>query len=188
MGESLSWARTSIVAALPSRSALIDTDFWRRLHAPDAAAPRTAAAPRAPAAVAAAPAAPDAATTAAPVTVAPDTSVATPGAPIDPEIAALFAARNKQIAALRTEGPRLLEARRYHRAAEVCRAWVDLELGNAAAWRCLGLALQAQGQHRDAVAAFRKAKQYDPADASIDALIERSQRGIVADFRSRGGR
>ncbi len=185
MGESLSWARTSIVAALPSPSALIDTDFWRRLHAPDAAAPRTAAAPRAPAGVAAAPAA---ATTAAPVAVAPVTSVANPDAPIDPEIAALFAARNKQIAALRTEGPRLLEARRYHRAAEVCRAWVDLELGNAAAWRCLGLALQAQGQHRDAVAAFRKAKQYDPADASIDALIERSQRGIIANFRSRGGR
>jgi tetratricopeptide (TPR) repeat protein len=178
MGESLSLARETVAAALPSSSSLapsrlIDPDFWHRGRAPDAAAPAapTAGAPASAPAPAPAP-------------------VGNPGldVPIDPEIAALFAARNKRIATLSAEGPRLLDAHQYRRAAESCRAWVDLELGNASAWRCLGLALQAQGEHREAVAAFRKAKQYDPGDGTIDALIARSQRGIVADFMSRRGR
>ena len=42
-------------------------------------------------------------------------------------------------------------------------AWTDLELGSAEAWRCLGEARQARraGGHREAVAALRKAKQYE---------------------------
>ena len=35
--------------------------------------------------------------------------------------------------------------------------------------------------------ALRKAKQFDPTDSTIDAAINRSQRGIVADFLSRRG-
>ena len=46
--------------------------------------------------------------------------------------------------------------------AELCKAWTELELGNAESYRCLGTALQAQGYHQDAINAFRKAKQYDP--------------------------
>ena len=46
-------------------------------------------------------------------------------------------------------------------------------------------ALQAQGLHQEAIAAFRKASQYDPLDRSIDAAVEKSQRGIVADFINR---
>ena len=42
-------------------------------------------------------------------------------------------------------------------------------------YRCLGNALQAQGYHQDAITAFRKAKQYDPSDRSLDAAIDRSQ-------------
>jgi tetratricopeptide (TPR) repeat protein len=57
--------------------------------------------------------------------------------------------------------------------------------GNAESFRCLGQALQAQGYHQDAIAAFRKAKQYDPSDRSLDAAIDRSQKGIVADFLNR---
>ena len=46
-------------------------------------------------------------------------------------------------------------------------------------------ALQAQGYHQDAITAFRKAKQYDPSDRTLDAAIDRSQKGIVADFLNR---
>jgi len=111
-----------------------------------------------------------------------------PGAPIDPALDAQFAERKARVAALRIEGPRALRSGSYRRAAELCRAWADLELGNADAWRCLGEAQQAQGYHQDAIHAFRKAKQYDPADRSLDAAIDRSQQGIVADFLRRHGR
>ena len=43
------------------------------------------------------------------------------------------------------------------------------------------------GLHQEAIAAFRKAKQYDPSDRTLDAAIERSQQGIVADFFSATG-
>ena len=46
-------------------------------------------------------------------------------------------------------------------------------------------AQQAQGNHQEAVNAFRKAKQYDPGDRTLDAAIERSQKGIVGDFLNR---
>ena len=45
--------------------------------------------------------------------------------------------------------------------------------------------MQAQGYHQEAINAFRKAKQYDPGDRTLDAAIDRSQRGIVADFLNR---
>ena len=35
------------------------------------------------------------------------------------------------------------------------------------------------------IGAFRKAKQYDPTDRTLDAAIDRSQKGIVADFLNR---
>ena len=111
-----------------------------------------------------------------------------PGAPIDPSLDAQFAERKARVAALRSEGPRLLRSGNFRRAAELCRAWTELELGSADAWRCLGEALQAQGLHQEAVNAFRKAKQYDPSDRTLDAEIERSQQGIVADFLRRHGR
>ena len=108
-----------------------------------------------------------------------------PSGPIDPELAAQFAERRARVAVLKVEGPRMLQAGNWRRAAELCRTWTDLELGNPDAWRCLGQALQAQGYHQDAIDAFRKAKQYDPNDRSLDAAIDRSQKGIVADFLNR---
>jgi hypothetical protein len=111
-----------------------------------------------------------------------------PGAPIDADLDAQFAERKARVAALKSEGPRLLRAGNYRRAAELCRAWTELELANADAWRCLGEALQAQGLHQEAINAFRKAKQFDPADRSLDAAIDRSQQGVVADFLRRHGR
>jgi Flp pilus assembly protein TadD len=68
---------------------------------------------------------------------------------------------------------------------ELCSTWADLELASADAWRCLGQAQQAQGNHQEAIHAFRKAKQYDPTDRSLDAAIDRSQKGIVGDFLNR---
>ena len=103
----------------------------------------------------------------------------------DADTAALFAERQARVAMLRGEGPRMLHAGNWRRAAELCRAWSELEFWNAEPWRCLGYALQAQGLHQEAINSFRKAAQYDPLDKSLDSAIEKSQRGIVADFLNR---
>ena len=79
----------------------------------------------------------------------------------------------------------MLRAGNWRRAGELCRTWTELDLGNPEAWRCLGGAMQAQGYHQEAIHAFRKAKQYDPTDRTLDAAIDRSQKGIVADFINR---
>ena len=107
------------------------------------------------------------------------------GRPIDPDLAERFDARRARIVALRTEGERMLRSGNSRRAAELCGAWADLELGNADAWRCYGQALQAQGYHQQAIAALKKAKQLDPKDTTLDAAIDRSQKGVVADFLNR---
>ncbi|MEO8302807.1 MAG: DnaJ domain-containing protein [Betaproteobacteria bacterium] len=107
------------------------------------------------------------------------------GAPVDADLATLFADRRARITVLKVEGPRMLASGNYRRAAELCGTWANLELANADAWRCLGQAQQAQGDHQEALYALRKAKQYDPNDRSLDAAIERSQKGIVGDFINR---
>jgi tetratricopeptide (TPR) repeat protein len=106
-------------------------------------------------------------------------------APIDNDVSAIFAARRARVAVLKVEGPRMLHAGNWRRAGELCQAWADLELSSVEAQRCLGQALQAQGYYQDAINAYRKAKQYDPNDRSLDAAIDRAQRGIVADFLNR---
>jgi len=116
---------------------------------------------------------------------APPTSASQPGEPIDDVLAAKFAERRSRIAVVSVEGPRMLRAGNWRRAGELCRTWTELELGNPEAYRCLGQAMQAQGYHQEAIHAFRKAKQYDPSDRTLDAAIDRSQRGIVADFINR---
>ena len=106
-------------------------------------------------------------------------------APLDTDVATLFAERRVRVSALKVEGPSMLRSGNFRRAAELCGAWADLELGNAEAWRCLGDAQEALGNHQEALNAFRKAKQHDPNDRSLDAAIDRSQKGIVNDFRNR---
>src|SRR5206468_12022624 len=127
-----------------------------------------------------------------PITTLPSTTGVAPvsvrpsdNAPIDSDIAAMFAERKAKVAVLSAEGPRMLRAGNWRRAAELCKAWTELELANPDSYRCLGNALQAQGYHQDAINAFRKAKQYDPSDKTLDAAIDRSQKGIVAEFLNR---
>jgi uncharacterized RDD family membrane protein YckC len=108
---------------------------------------------------------------------APDTT--------DADFAAMMAARRARIDLLKAEGPRMLRAGNPRRAAELCRTWADLDLANADAWRCLGRAQEALGDHQQAVNSFRKARQHDPGDRTLDAAIEGAQRGIVADFLNR---
>jgi tetratricopeptide (TPR) repeat protein len=79
----------------------------------------------------------------------------------------------------------MLRAGNWRRAGELCQAWANLEFWSPDPWRCLGYAMQAQGYHQDAINAFRKAAQYDPRDRSLDAAIEKSQKGIVLDFLNR---
>jgi hypothetical protein len=171
MADSIDWARASVADALPSAEQL------KGRLAADGGAIGGISLPSLPSI-----GVPSLGAAGTPVAAPP------PGAPIDPSLDAQFAERKARVAALRSEGPRLLRSGNYRRAAELCRAWTELELGSSDAWRCLGEALQAQGLHQDAVGAFRKAKQYDPADRTLDAEIERSQQGIVADFLRRHGR
>ena len=103
----------------------------------------------------------------------------------DASFEAAVAERRARIEMLKSEGPRNLRAGNARRAAELCRTWTELDLANADAWRCLGRAQQALGLHQDALTSFRKAKQHDPLDRSLDAAIDSAQRGIVADFQNR---
>ncbi|HEX5863123.1 MAG TPA: DnaJ domain-containing protein [Casimicrobiaceae bacterium] len=120
---------------------------------------------------------------------APGPTVATPQirnpAVDDVDTAALFADRQARLALLRGEGPRMLNAGNWRRAGELCQAWSNLEFWSPEPWRCLGYAMQAQGYHQDAINAFRKAAQYDPGDRTLDAAIEKSQKGIIVDFLNR---
>ena len=178
MAESIAWARTTLADALPSPSRLtggfaanagrIGILTLPSRDTPDA---RSNVPP------------PDAATA---TTTPGSASVAAPATPaLDPDVSTLMEERRARIAVLRVEGPRMLNAGNYRRAGELCRAWADLELTSVEALRCLGQALQAQGYYQDAINAFRKAKQYDPNDRSLDVAIDRAQRGIVADFLNR---
>jgi DnaJ domain/RDD family/Tetratricopeptide repeat len=183
MADSIAWARTTIADAIPSVSTLTGgfAGGAGRISglAPSVApavpttVPRTADPDRDP--VRQDPANP-------PATRASSSSSS---APLDPDVATMFAERRAKIAVVSVEGPRMLRAGNWRRAAELCRAWTELELASADSYRCLGSALQAQGYYQDALAAFRRAKQYDPSDRSLDASIDRSQKGIVADFLNR---
>jgi len=170
MAQSIAWARTSLTEALPSAQSLFPSGFSGSGTAGVSGGIKLAPA-AAPSAAIVAPPAPS------------DVS-----GPVDPKLEAEFAERRMRAAVFRVEGPRMLQAGNWRRAAELCRAWTEIDLGNSDAWRCLGQALQAQGYHQDAINAFRKAKQYDPNDRTLDAAIDRSQKGIVADFISRNRR
>lgn len=165
MAESIALAKTAIISWVPSPPALLQHSLQG--HAGKLAPIESA--PAAPAVSASGP--------------------ITRSAPVDDvNTAALFAERQARLALLRGEGPRMLNAGNWHRAAELCRAWTNLEFWNPDAWRCLGYSLQAQGYHQDAIYAFRKAAQYDPGDHTLDAAIEKSQKGIVLDFVNRNRR
>ena len=105
--------------------------------------------------------------------------------PSDAQFSAMMAARRARIDVLKGEAPRTLNAGNVRRALELCRAWVDLDLGNAQAWACLGRAHQAAGEYQEALNAFRKARLHDPYDRSLDVAIEGAQRGIVTSFLNR---
>jgi hypothetical protein len=187
MADSIVWARATITDALPSPDVLSNFAGGGGLigglspasKSEGAANPATSTIARA----SVVPSLP-AASTMADTAPAPRAST-TPGDPIDPQLAAEFAERRAKVAVLKVEGPRMLRAGNWRRAAELCRTWTDLDLSSADAYRCLGQAWQAQGYHQDAIAAFRKAKQFDPSDHELDAAIDRSQKGIVADFLNR---
>ena len=172
MAQSIAWARTSLTDALPSAQSLFPGGFASRGATGVSGGIKTAV-------PAAAPSIPTPGNATLPVA---------PTGSVDPALTAQFADRRARVAVLRVEGPRMLQAGNWRRASELCRAWTDLELGSADAWRCLGQALQAQGYHQDAINAYRKAKQYDPNDRTLDAAIDRSQKGIVADFLNRNRR
>ncbi|MDE2209705.1 MAG: tetratricopeptide repeat protein, partial [Betaproteobacteria bacterium] len=127
-----------------------------------------------------------------PGTVAPSHPLSSPAAssaPVgDAGFVAMMEARRAETDALRREGPRTLDTGNYKRAAELCRAWAELDLANPDAWRCLGRADQGLGKYQDAINAFRKAKQHDPADRGLDTSIRDAERGLVTQFFDRYSR
>jgi tetratricopeptide (TPR) repeat protein len=184
MADSIAWTRSTIAEALPSSAAVRNrfTDAGGQLDRLVPALPTISAfsPPKSP--------------RSAPSVVAPTAgSAPTPpmraananAAGTDAEFEAAMSARQARVEALKREGPRMLRAGNARRAAELCRTWVDLDLANADAWRCLGRAQQALGLHQDALASFRKAKQYAPQDRALDTAIADAQRGIVGDFLNR---
>ena len=190
MADSIAWTRSTIAEALPSsstvRSRLSDatSQVDRLLPAlPTISAfspPKGAARAPAPAAGPAAAGAPTGASPSAPVRGANGQPARS-----DADFEAVIAGRRARIELLKNDGLRMLRAGNARRAAELCRGWVDLDIANPDAWRCLGRAQQALGLHQDALNSFRKAKQHDPMDRSIDVAIDSAQRGIVADFLNR---
>jgi len=178
MADSIAWARTTIAEAIPSPSALTGGFAG--------GAGRISGLPQPPPSTPAAVARASTPASTLPAAVAPGPAPRVEdNAPLDRDVATMFAERRAKVAVVSAEGPRMLRAGNWRRAAELCKAWTELELANAESYRCLGQALQAQGYHQEAIAAFRKAKQYDPGDRTLDAAIDRSQKGIVADFINR---
>jgi len=184
IAESVAWTRATIASALPT-SASVQGTLSRASGQLDRfvpSLPSLTALPSLPSGpVLARPAAPASATEGARRELR---GVAANGGG-DDQFTAMMAARRARIDALKVEGPRMLRSGNPRRAAELCRAWVDLDLANAEGWRCLGRAQQALGQHQEALNAFRKAREHDPMDRSLDADVDGAQRAIVADFLNR---
>ena len=186
LSDSIDWTRATIANVLPTSETLKNT-FTSASGQLDKLVPAipTISAFNPPKDPARATATPAMANATAPATGSSSSRSSNPATPSDTSFEAVMAARRARIETLSVDGPRMLRAGNARRAAELCRAWVDLDLANAEAWRCLGRAQQALGLHQDALNSFRKAKQHDPGDRSLDAAIESAQRGIVADFLNR---
>ena len=212
MADSIAWTRSTISDALPSSATLMGKftqatqDFDRLLPAsrpatvPPAATPSgNAAVPPAmgipaPTAAGRPASAPGSAKPPQPRISAGTTGSASANAAAgsepygDADFVAMMAARRAQTDAMKSEGPRMLAAGDYKRAAALCQSWAELDLGNPDAWRCLGQAEQGLGKYQDAINAFRKAKQQAPADKTLDVAIRDAERGLVTQFFNRYGR
>ncbi|HEX7329790.1 MAG TPA: DnaJ domain-containing protein [Casimicrobiaceae bacterium] len=175
--DTIGWTRTTIAGSLPSLSTFMRVldGSGRAVEAlfPSHAGTRALAATSRPGAP-------------VPVQAQREVSVATASPSVgDDGFEAMLAARRARVVALKADGPQMLAARDYPRAAELCRAWADLDLANPEAWRCLGDAEQGLGHYQEALNAFRKAKQHAPEDRTLDASIENAERGIIHQFLDR---
>jgi hypothetical protein len=183
--DMVAWTRATVAQVLPSQATVQDklTDAGERIDRLIPAMPTISAFTPPKETARATPAPAGAATRSIATPPAPRIDAKAPAPAADFE--AMIAARRARIEQLKVDGPRMLRSGNARGAAELCRAWVDLDLGNSQAWRCLGQAQQALGLHQDALNSFRKAKQHDPQDRSLDAAMESAQRGIVGDFLNR---
>jgi hypothetical protein len=185
MADTIAWARSTIGAALPS-SATVKGGIAGATDQLDRLIPAMPALPSGKDLLSIgphpSPTGSSASSTQTPALLR-DAAARTPGNEV--EFAAMMAARSGRIDALKVEGPRMLHNGNARKAAELCRAWVDMDLSNPDAWRCLGDAEQALGNYQDALNAFRKARQHDPLDRSLDVAVDSAQRGIVSQFLNR---
>jgi hypothetical protein len=175
LAQSIASAKSAIVSAIPSRAS-VDAVVSRASSGVQPLLPSTSVSEliRMPSALR---------DTSVQMKPAPGATANASAAPDDFE--RMMAARRARTEALKVEAPRALRAGNVRRALELCRAWVDLDLGNAEAWRCLGRAHFAAGDHQEALNAYRKARQHAPGDRTIDADVERAQQAIVNDFLAR---
>ena len=201
MADSIAWTRSTISDALPSSATLMGKltqatqDLDRLLPASrPASRPATLAPAPTPSGNAALPPAMGTAAPGVPARPAPAPGSAPANAAAssepfgDADFVAMMAARRAQTDAMKSEGPRMLAAGDYKRAAALCQSWAELDLGNPNAWRCLGQAEQGLGKYQDAINAFRKAKQQAPTDKTLDVAIRDAERGLVTQFFNRYGR
>ncbi len=201
MADSIAWTRSTISDALPSSATLMGKltqatqDLDRLLPASrPASRPATLAPAPTPSGNAALPPAMGTAAPRVPARPAPAPGSAPANAAAssepfgDADFVAMMAARRAQTDAMKSEGPRMLAAGDYKRAAALCQSWAELDLGNPNAWRCLGQAEQGLGKYQDAINAFRKAKQQAPTDKTLDVAIRDAERGLVTQFFNRYGR
>ena len=158
-----------IVAALPSPSALASARFWRR----GATAGRGGARRRRRRRVAAGPRAGAAAT--------PSSEARAAREPTRRSTRSSPRCSRRGTSALQRSRPKARGCSRrgnYRQAAELCRAWADLDLGNADAWRCLRpRAAGARPVTRRRSTRCARRSSTIPTDRTLDAAISRSQSG-----------
>jgi len=70
------------------------------------------------------------------------------------------------------------------RAADLCREWTDLDLGNANAWRCLGQA-NSRSQLPRCARRLSTREAVRSNDRSLDNAVDALQRGIITEFLAR---
>jgi uncharacterized RDD family membrane protein YckC len=143
LADSIAWTRSTIAEALPSGAAVKGklTDASGQLDKLLPAIPTISPFGPPKAAARAAPVtAPTAAAAGGSATAPTMRDVNGKAASADTEFETIIAARRARIETLKVDGPRMLRTGNARRAAELCRAWVDLDLANPDAWRCLGRA------------------------------------------------
>jgi hypothetical protein len=84
--------------------------------------------------------------------------------------------KRKRWTEMSREADRLLGTGQNRDAVRLCSKWSSEDYNNARSWRCLGLAHEALGEHREAVDALQRSAKLDPKDQAVQDALVRSFR------------